>query len=182
MAYLEKFSEDEKVLLASLPYRAGLWVGAADDSGGAHSGEKERETLEKVIAARSKGMFESAFVHEVLSETFTRRERWPQWAQGLDAVAVDCGRAVEAVTGKLGQRDADAFRHAVMAIATDVAMAYSEFGTSRSLQERFLTFVSFLFPAMGRTKHDFRYPAVNLNVSHAENAALKKLSGFLGIR
>lgn len=124
--YLEKFSDVERDLLASLPWRAGLWVSRAEQGGGTEADEAERKALENIIVAHAGGLVGSSFVHEVIAETLKCRTAWASWGNTNKAVPDDCRRAIAAIVTKLGESEAESFRVAVMDIGLAVARAFSE--------------------------------------------------------
>src|SRR5262245_12420411 len=116
MAFLEKFSDEERELLVSLPYRAGLWISTSDHTGGGYAGDKEFSALSEVIREKASGMFESAFVHEIMADVHNCRGDWEKWAADIERVPDECRRAVELISKKLSSRDLDAYRHNIMAM------------------------------------------------------------------
>ena len=123
--FLEKFSDVERDLLASLPWRAGLWVSRAEQGGGSDADEAERKALEGILSAHAQ-VSVSAFVQEIIAETLKCRTAWASWGNNNKAVPEDCKRAVAAVVAKLSEKEAEAFRAAIMDIGLAVARAFSE--------------------------------------------------------
>ncbi len=181
MAFLEQFSEDERNLIVSLPYKAGLWVSTIDDAGGTAADYKELEALERIISEKGKGMFESAFVHEVMAETCTRQQDWKAWADGADKVLVECTNAVKIIADRLAEKDIDAYRQNIMSIAVEVAKAFREFDADAPLGVRLWTQYRLFLEAIFRIiKRDKTYESESmLNISYEEDMALSKLSKAL---
>lgn len=179
MAFLEQFSAEDRDLIVSIPYRAGLWVSGADDGGGAKAGHDELDALETIIAEKGRGMFESAFVHEVMAETCTRQQDWKSWAGSLDNVLEDCSRAVGIVQAKLAEKDLDAYRMNIMAIGLAVAKAFREVdaGFMDKIQMQLRLFCDAVMRILRRDR--YWDPSSVLNVSHEEDIALDKLSKAL---
>jgi len=185
MAFLEKFSEDEKTLLVSLPYRAGLWLGSVDDSGGPTADFKELTELEKIVDEKSRGMFESAFVHEVMVETNGRQDQWREWAKSIDTTLDDCTKAVALIDGKLSGKDIDAYRANIMAIGLSVAKAFREFDDGASLPVKLMLQIRLFWEgclrilSRGKSReHDHDIKSI-YNISYEEDVALAKLSKAL---
>ena len=178
MAFLEKFSDDEKELIVSLPYRAGLWVSQVDSTGDAEGADdKEAQTLEQIIREQSKGMFNSAFVHEVMVETFTRKQDWPKWQGQTDNIPALCKDAVKLIESKLDDGSAVAYRESVMAIAVNVAEAFREFDADMPVFARMMSQVGLLAEAAGRIltrKKSFKTETY-FNISYEEDKALSQL-------
>lgn len=181
MAFLEQFSAEERALIISVPFRAGHWVSVVDDTGGAKAGDAEREALENIITERARGMFESAFVHEVMAETCTRQDDWKAWSDNMDTVLEDCAKVVGIIGGKLAERDLDAYRMNVMGIGLAVAKAFREMDDGApffvKLQTKILLFIEAIVRLI---KRDRSYDAESaLNISFEEDVALTKLSKAL---
>lgn len=182
MAFLEEFAEDEQALLVSLPYRAGVWVSQADNEGGKRAEHAELEALKKIIHQKSSGMFESAFVHEVMVETVTREEQWKSWAEDTDNIEIDCIKAAQLLGRKMSLRDQDAYRQNVMFIATEVARAFREFGRKDPLPVVLWTLVKIQMDKLVGLFTGQRYESADLlNISYEEDIVLAKLSKALRV-
>lgn len=181
MAFLEQFSRQEKDLIVSVPYRVGVWVSSVDAAGGAVASYQEQDSLETIIAEKSSGMFESAFMHEVMAETCTRQQDWKAWGENMDKVLAECGEAVRIVSAKLEEKDVDAYRHTVMTIAVDVAKAFREFDSGASFMVRLWTKYRLFLESLCRVvKRDKSLETQGLlNISYEEDAALSKLAKAL---
>jgi hypothetical protein len=182
MAFLEQFSAEEKEMLVSLPYRAGLWVSSADKTGSPGADDTEVATLEKIITDMGRGMFDSAFAHEVMAETFARRGDWKSWAAGLETVPDTCAKAVAVIAGKLGAHDLDGYRQNIMNIGMAVANAFREFDLDTPLPARVCTYAKLALDRLIGKLTGQEYESNDLlNVSYEEDVALAKLAKSLGI-
>lgn len=181
MAFLEQFSEEERELIVSLPYRAGLWVSSVDDTGGPKADFAELHELESIISEKARGMFESAFVHEVMAETCTRQADWKQWAEGADSLLDDCAKATKLIGDKLVEKDLDAYRMNIMAIGLSVAKAFRELDEGASIFVKLHTQIQLFIEAIIRIiKRDKSFDTESaLNISFEEDEALSKLSKAL---
>lgn len=181
MAYLEVFTDVEKEFLASLPYRAGLWISHCDDTGlESWSDDQEQAMLESVIKDRSQGMFESAFVHEVMEHACFLSDRWREWDDKLDTVLDDCKKATKMMKGRIEGRDITAYKKAIVKVATKVALAYREFDQQTSLVEKLIvglraTIDSIIGILLGRRFYSNEYR----NISPVEEKALAKITDAL---
>ena len=182
MAFLEQLSAEEKEMLVSLPYRAGLWVSSADKTGSPTAEDTEVATLEKIITDMGHGMFDSAFAHEVMAETFARRSDWKSWASGLETVPDTCAKAVAVIARKLGAHDLDGYRQNIMNIGMAVAEAFREFDLNTPFPVRVFTYAKLALDRLiGKlTGQEFESNDI-LNVSYDEDVALAKLAKCLGI-
>lgn len=180
MAFLEKFSDDEKKLLASLPYRAGYWVSQADAEGGDYAEVKERAALEQIIRRKAEGMFESAFVHEVMVEAFEHKDEWEQWGSDIDTVPEECRKAVTLIAEKLSPGEVEAFRQNIMVICTQVARAFREFDEKIALPVRIWTKIKIgLDKVIGLITRQEYISEELLNISYEEDVALSRLAEAL---
>jgi hypothetical protein len=180
MAFLEQFSEPEKALLVALPYRAGLWISQSDSTGGGTADAQEQKALAQIIEQKARGMFRSAFVHEVMAETYARRAEWPQWGEGMDRVPGECRRAVELITPRLIVHDVEAYRHTVMAIARDVARAFREYDENAGALGRLTTALRIQIDSLIGVLRGEEYESkVLLNISEKEDIALGTLATAL---
>ncbi len=155
--FLEALSEDEKTLIVSLPYRAGLWVSLADEKGAGAARAHELKTIERVVAKLSEGMFASAFVHEVLAETHARRGQWEAWGLQVGTVPDEARQAVNILIDKVLPPDAEAYVQTIMNIGYETAYAFREYDRSDSIPIRFWVGLNLLWDAFIRTANmDYR--------------------------
>lgn len=177
--FLEALSEEEKILIVSLPYRAGLWVSLADEKGAGAARVHELKTIEKVIARLSEGMFASAFVHEVLAETHARRDQRPAWGAQVEGVPDEARRAVHILIDKVLPPDAEAYVQTIMNIAYETAYAFREYDRAASIPIRLWVTLQLLWEAFIRTANkDYRLESV-ANISLAEDEAIAVLAEAL---
>ncbi|MCB9989563.1 MAG: hypothetical protein H6868_09580 [Rhodospirillales bacterium] len=177
MAFLEKFNKDEQDFLVALPYRVGLWMSAQDDTGSAVAAGQECLALKKVLEQHSRGMFGSAFVHEILTETWTRQHDWPVWETQAEAVPVDCQKAGALIKAKLGEKDVDAYKQTVLSIAYRVAAAFREYDEDVPFGRRLGRYVRiFLDKVTGFIRGEQYESETLLNISYEEDVALAKLT------
>lgn len=180
MAFLEKFSDAERELIVSLPYRVGMWVSLADGIGGGQADIREAEALKNILAEHASGMFDTAFVHEVIAETYTRQKDWPKWRENLETVPADCTKAVQVVSKKLVQRDVDAFRENLMKIGTQIAHAFREFDEDAAFFVRLGTGIKLKIDKLIGLVRGEKYESESLlNISYAEDMALAELAKAL---
>ena len=180
MAFLEEFSQDDRVRLVTLPYRVGLWVSTSDSAGGHAADQQEVDALEVTITRIAQGLFESAFVHEVIAETFLNKSQWPQWSGNIAAVPDECLAAVHSLQGKLPQRDIDAYRHILMQVGLEVARAFREYDKGAPIGVRLLRGFSMMIDRLFGIIHGEKFVSDDiLNISYEEDIALNKLAQVL---
>ncbi len=182
MAFLETFSDEERDLLVSIPYRAGLWLSQADSTGNPGASAEERQALEGIIAREARGMFHSAFVHEVMSELWSRRLAWEDWAGGLASVPDECMKAAHVMSVKLTRRDLDAYRATVMTIATEVAKAFRESPKGEGIVAQSMVKGKLWLGRLGSALRQEPYdPLAIVNISKTEDKALSRLAEALSV-
>ena len=180
MGFLKDFSRDERDTLISLPYRVGLWVSSSDSTGGTDSNLQEEVALEKAINSIAQGMFESAFVHEIMSETFLQRQEWRRWSANVQSVPQDCLGAIRILQSRVPQRDIDAYRHILMQVGLEVARAFREYDQDAPLLTRIIRGISIGVDRVFGIMHGEKYVSEDLlNISYEEDLALNELAKAL---
>lgn len=183
MAFLEQFSEADRQLMVRLPYRAGLWVSASDSTGDQQADAQEHKALADIIERRARGMFKSAFVHEVLAETYGQKEHWREWGDMLDQVPAECSRVGALLEDKLLPHDMAGYQQTIMIIARDVARAFREFDQNSSAAERFMTTLRIQIDKLIGAVRGEQYESESLlNISVQEDLALGTLSEALKVK
>lgn len=180
MAFLEKFDDQQRELLISLPYIAGWYIAASDNEGGHAAMEAEHAQLEKVIRKKARGLQESAFVHEVLVETIKQKDQWSGWAKKSKDTLDACKEARKAIEETLSPRELETYRASVLKIAVAVAKSFEEVHESflYHLQNKVKILLNKLLgkgpeiPAAGNVHH---------NISFKEDRALMELAEALGL-
>ena len=173
-SHLSDLTNEERDLIIGLPYRVGVWMGNAEDEGGDEDDAREMVALEKILADLAKMEKVPAFVRELLKETLSRRERWPDWADDTFDILPDCKKAVDVLEAKSGKADRSNFKKTLKKIALQVAGAYGEFGDFDNDEGK-----GFVGRLIGKIKgadkaEDF------MNISPGEEEALRNLAEVLG--
>jgi len=180
MAFLKEFSKEDRDLLVALPYRVGLWVSNSDNTGGGEADDKEVEALRKTITDITQGMMESAFVHEVMGETFLRNNEWSGWGANMASLPEECSRAVMLIQGKIPQRDVDAYKRILMHIGVEVARAFREYDSHEPIISRIIRWISIgIDRILGTIQGDKFVASDLLNISYEEDRALNALAQAL---
>jgi hypothetical protein len=185
MSYLEHFSKEERDLIVALPYRVGLMVSNADETGGIAAAEAESEAMEYLIEHRGQGSVMSKFVAEVMSETQARKNEWHMWGEDLENVFDECKRALEIIDhnvkiSRLSEKAEEAYRMNLMAIATEVAVSFREFSLMASIFDRITKFIKIRIDNIwGGVKGTSYESETLINVSYEEDVILSRLSEVL---
>ena len=173
-SHLSDLTNEERDLIIGLPYRVGVWMGNAEDEGGDEDDAREMAALEKILADLAKVEKVPAFVRELLNETLSCRDRWPDWADDTFDILPDCKKAVGVLEAKVAKADRNNFKKALKKIAFQVAGAYGEFGDFDKDEGK-----GFVGRLIGKIKgpdkaEDF------MNISPGEEEALRSLAEVLG--
>ncbi len=183
MSYLEKFTEEQRDLIVSLPYRTGLWVSESDDGGDDDADAAEMQALENIIMGYTEDFLKSELVEEIMKSTLERKAKWAEWSEGLDTVPRQCQQAIDAMNAHMESKEVLSFKQSLMEIATAVAMAYRELDDEQNSVEKMKAYARYYWETlMARIKKE-QQPTLDsmLNISKSERAVLVKLSGALQI-
>ena len=128
MTSLSDFSGSELELIASLPYKVGVFVSHADDADGETDDEKEMAALEACIKAIAGLHDDQPFTAEVLGQTLSMKTEWPRWAAQSFNVPDAAREGAVLLQGRASESEFKNYCAALMEIASTVAQAYGEFG------------------------------------------------------
>jgi hypothetical protein len=181
MSFLSALTENQKEVLISLPYRAGLWVSKSDQTGGVESDERELQILSNIINGFAYEVFGSETMQIIMSETIRNKARWQLWASRLESVPEDCIEATDILRRFAEPKDITAFRNQIMEIGEAVAVAFSEFHESDkgSKLSLYLEYVQARFAAFLK-KRPHKTLSEYLSISVQERKALSTLASSLG--
>ncbi|MEZ5814096.1 MAG: hypothetical protein R3E13_05150 [Alphaproteobacteria bacterium] len=181
MDVLNKLSVEERTLIVSLPYRAGLWVSQSDSAGGDEADEKEHTALANIVDGFSQNVFGSELLQYIMNETVGRKDEWPVWEEASGDVLRDCARALDVLRGVVDEKDVSAYSMRLMEIGEAVALAFREYEEGSAL-EQFRVYVSYLFMKLKRRlgKRPSKSFDQFLSISARERKALGKLAKALG--
>ena len=182
MAYFDSFSNQEKELLFSLPYRTGLWISQSDTTGGDDSEAAEKQALESILTGFSQDFCKSEIAEEALQGTLANKDHWDRWAAQAESFLDDCAQAVKLMSLNGTAMEVHEYKHNLVDIATTIAMAYNEMDSdSMPFSTKLSTYGRYywrLFVAKIRKKQPPQWN--ELNISQAENKALQTLAKTLG--
>lgn len=183
MAELSIFSEDEVLLLASLPYRAGMYVSEADDDEGEADDEREMRALSACLRSVAQKYDGPGLVDDIFRETMAQKALWGQWAEQSFDPLPDCERAVALLNARAGEGEAKVFRTAILEVVYVVASAYGEFVDMDDIPEEkgfFSALADKIVSGFSNLSVDDEgHPS---NVSAAEDSAIARLSESLNIK
>lgn len=179
---ISDLSGHELELLASIPYKVGVYVSHADDEDGEIDDEREMKALSSCIKAIAGLHEDQPVVADIMRQTMAMHGDWPKWASFSFRAPEEAAQAMSILKSKAGEQTQKNFRAAVMEVATMVAQAYGEFGEFENddmgdgLFSGIVSKIAGKLSALGQD--DAGHP---MNISAAEDTALAEISAALQI-
>lgn len=177
MADLSKFSTQDLALLASIPYRVGVWISNVDDNAKSNIDDRqERKALEAKISKMASHGKPSSFTTAIMKLVEKNRAAWTKWDAISDEEQIlgDTQKALDICKGKISDKDLKQYKHMIWQMGLVVAQAYGEHidpDNEMHFDRVFLWIGSVLGGAkMGQTPE---------NMSKQEKIALAKLHAIL---
>jgi len=177
----ENLSLDEKRLIVRLPYRIGLYVSEADQSGGEDSDVQEKKTLSNIIHGFAQDVMGAESIQHVISATVMLVDQWGDWHEDLSLVPAECGEAMQIMRQHVSDKDARAFAVQMYEIGEAIALAYQEYQSGDVLGALKMRYAHFKDQKLAR-KHGLREKSYDeyTSISADERQALRLLSKGLG--
>jgi hypothetical protein len=177
MTNLSEFSNEERNLLISIPYRVGLWISESDDNTKSKFDDKrERQALEGTITRLAGLHRKMPFAAAIMKDIESNKSVWPTWqAQAAeDVVLADCQKAIELCRTKCSKVEQAQYKQTVWQTGLIVAQAYGEQidPDNEMHADRFFAWVASFISAPKMAKSPE-------NMSVKEKTALKKLRAIL---
>lgn len=181
MIALERFTNEQKQLIISLPYRTGLWISRSDDSGGDEAGQKELTALENILHGFSEQVFGSELLQNIMAETVNRKAEWQDWGENLDHFPAQCEQALDILRSYVNEKDVNAYAMRLIEIGEAVALAFREYEESSKLDHAMM-FLSYIIMKMKASLHKTPSKSFDqyLSISSSERKALAHLASALG--
>ena len=182
MDVLDKLTAEQRTLVVSLPYRAGLWVSESDDLGGDEAHEKELTALSNIVQGFSEQVFGSELLQYIMDETVKRKDHWHRsWANDIEKVPEQCEQALNVLRDHVDDKEVNAYSVRLMEIAEAVALAFREY-EQQSTGDKLRVYFSYI---VAKIKSRFsKIPAKTfdqfLNISLSERRALSTMARALG--
>lgn len=179
MTDLSSFSEQERALIVSLPYKVGLWISHAEDEEGEDDDAQEMKALKHCVVGIAKAHEQNGFIHALLVEMIRGREDWSQWDDDAFQVVAQIKGVKPALQKHLSEAEYKEFCKVLIEIAIVVAEAHGEFGDwgdepDESLFSGFMNKMKDRFSGMADSTG-----ASPMNISAAEDDAIKQLKAAL---
>jgi hypothetical protein len=180
---LNELSPEKRDMLASLPYRVGLWVSQSDDSGGGDSDEQEMRALSSILHAYAEEVFGAETVQHIISATITQKENWPRWGEHMSDVIMDCRHAVDVLSEVVDRKEVNAFKQHLVEIGEAVALAFREVDDNMPLPEKLKFYIEYYKGKHKAAKTNKPYKTFQefLNISPSERRALSTLAEALNV-
>lgn len=179
---LSSLTDNQRLRLISLPYRAGLYISESDQSCGDAAAQNELRALESLIYGFADGVFGSELVQNIMAETIKNKESWPEWGHGLDQVPHECGDALSILQPYVDHKERSAYVVRIMDIGEAVALAFREDIASQSGFGRFKAYVGYrgYVKHMKKKKMPVRPFEDYLSISMDERNALQSMAEAFG--
>ncbi len=129
MSDLSKFSEQERVFIASIPYRVGVWISNVDDNARSQIDDREeRKALEATITSLAAKNNKIPFAAAIMAEVEKRKASWPSWdgISGEDKVLGDTQKALQLCKSKITEKELAQYKQTIWRVGMIVAQAYGE--------------------------------------------------------
>lgn len=182
-AVLEKMTADERSLITSLPYRAGLWVSMSDETGGGDAHEKEVQALDNIIVGFSEMVFGSELLQYIMDETVKRKDEWHEWQNGVDQVPKECADALNILRDHVDDKEVNAYAQRLIEIGEAVALAFREY-EDQDFNAKLRVYCSYIWNKFRANlkKQPSKSFEQFLNISLNERRALNALATALDTR
>lgn len=174
---LAEFSNEERQLLVSCPYRVGMWISNVDDiEGSARDDRREKQALSIAIERLAKKHRKMPFASAVMRALEGAKSNWGNWAANSAEgdILQDLEAALAACKQKASKRDLSEYKHAVWQIAMIIAQAYDE-DHDPDNEMHVNNFIEWIVSMTSKPKLQKRPD----NISQTEKRALKKLQAVL---
>ena len=178
MTQLSSFSDDDREIIVSLPYRVGMHMSYAEDEDGERDDELEISALKACISEVAKLENRHDLIKEISAEILKREDSWDAWSQGVFNIEPQCEKAMAVIKSCANDDEVDDYIKMVLEVASAVARAYGEFGEEPEPEKGFFGKV------MSRIMGDYSGMSLDdanspMNVSAAEDGAIATISEAL---
>ncbi|HOO82767.1 MAG TPA: hypothetical protein PK513_09715 [Alphaproteobacteria bacterium] len=182
MSVLDQLSAQQRTLIVSLPYRAGLWVSYSDDEGGEEAHQKELTALANLIDGFSQQVFGSELLQYIMCETLKRKDEWVNWSGDLEKIPGECAEALQVLSAHVDEKDVKVYAMRLMELGEAVAVAFREHDKP-SGAEKFKLFLAYALTVLKARlkKKPVKSFEQFLNISTDERRALDRLASALKV-
>lgn len=182
MTVLDQLSDAQRLLIASLPYRVGLWVSHSDSSGGENSEQQERDVLKNLIHGFSNEVFGSELLQYIMADTVAQQDKWLEWEKDIEDIPEECEAAVDILRSYVDDKDVNAYTTRLMEIGEAVALAFREHDYNLSPFKKAKLYLEYLYLRQRAKKHQPQVHSFEqfLYISPHERRALSIIAKRLG--
>lgn len=178
MAYLNDFSEAERLRVVSLPVRLGYYISHVDDAAHtARDDEREHLALQKALESVVKNGGRDGLTSDVAAGVLSSRGDWAAWERSAATALDDVPSVLALIDSRLPVEPGRAYRKTLYFLSAVVAQAASEDGGVDDLRKE-VPGGGLLMRLMDRlsVRTDLKLPQ---NISKKEREALQKLQQYL---
>lgn len=179
MAYLNDFTESERLRVVSLPVRLGYHISHADDAAHtARDDEREHLALQKALESILKNAGRDGLVSDVAAGVLSSRGDWEIWEQSAASALDDVPSVLALIDTRLPVEPGRAYRKMLYFLSVVVAQAASEEGGGVDDLRKEVMGGGLLTRLLDRlsVRTDLKLPQ---NISRKEREALQKLQQYL---
>jgi hypothetical protein len=126
---LNIFTDEQRTLLVSLPFKAGICISHADDIEGEDDDVQERKALEICLREIVKSYEGEAFVSGIVEETLRRRDEWAAWSEKSWSTPEEARKVAAFLHGTVPKKLFFSYGKMITEIASAVARAFGEYGS-----------------------------------------------------
>lgn len=183
MTFLDDLQPEQRELIASLPYRVGVWISQSDKSGGEEADGEEIKALANIIDGFTRDVFGSEVVQHIMLETVSRKDKWSEWVTKTDSIDTDCQQAIDILNECVDEKEVNAFRQRLFEIAEAVALAFREY-EHLDFATKMRVYLLYYTEKFKAARKDLPFKSLDqfLNISMEERKALGRLAHVLGLR
>jgi hypothetical protein len=172
----------QKIQLASLPYKAALFISHADDVDGAHDDINEKKAMFFSLKALSQHHKESEVIVGAVSTILESKALWAEWEHDAFRVLSEAPVTMKSVFDHFGKAEAKLYRVMILELAEAVAGAHAEFAAFEDENEGAGFLSGLINKIVGKFSELEAGSAEGAaNISAAEDAALAELAEALKI-
>jgi len=184
MDILNNLTDEQRDLIIRLPFRAGIWVSEADETGGAESQMREEQVLHNLLEGFAADVFGSELIQHIMAGTIAGKEDWHQWEKDIAAFPEECRRGLDVLREVSDEKEVKAFVIRLMEIGEAVALAFRERSDHAGFGARVSLFISYMQYRMARMKASGGVTGFEAftRVSRLERKALEAMADALGTK
>lgn len=171
---LNIFTDEQRMMLVALPFKAGICISDADDIEGEDDDVQERKALEICLREILKSYENDAFISGIVGETLRRRGEWAAWAEKSWSAPDEARKVAAFLYGAVPKKLFFSYGKMIVEIASAVARAYGEYGSFDDDRADEGFFAKIIGGFRGMSGEDPGHP---MNVSASEDEMIAAIAG-----